>query len=403
MRASLTIDKLVFGGDGLARHRSRVAFVPFALPGELVDAEIAATSAGFWRASDVRVSKPSEHRTDAPCPLFTECGGCHYQHMDYESECAQKVEILRETLERLGRIRWDRPIGVVAAEPYGYRNRTQLHVQRRGRTSRLGFHGRRSHRLVAADNCPINSPKLNAVHSILQRMARHRRFPASLRVIEVFTDENRVQLNFPRRPGPLPSRFWKRCSERLGVGGRGIPFDYRCGGDSFRVSGRSFFQVNRHLVGRLGDLVLGDCEGRRALDLYAGAGLLTLPLARRFERVVAVDSAAPATRDLRANAQRAGLSVRAVQMNVDAFLAGWSERPDMIVADPPRTGLGAAVVEQVARLVAPRLHLLSCDPATLARDLKGLLSSGYELTDLRVVDLFPQTYHIETLAVLRHP
>ncbi|MDE0105934.1 MAG: methyltransferase [Bryobacterales bacterium] len=400
MRAALKIEKLVFGGDGLARHGSRSVFVPFVLPGEHVEAEISASRGRVLRGSEVQVVRRSSERAQPPCPYFSQCGGCHYQHMVPAAAGAHKVEILRETLDRIGRVEWDGPVPVIEAEPFGYRNRTQLHVLHRGRTARLGFHAARSHRVVAADACAINSPKLNAVQHLLQGMASARRFPRSLRVIEIFSDEEHVQLNLPRRSGPLPSRFWRRCEAELGVGRPGIPLDYRCGDDIFRVSGRSFFQVNRHLVTDLGSVAAAGVGGKLAIDLYAGVGLLTLPLARRFEEVLAVDSSNAAMRDLRFNARRAGVKVRAVQMNVEAFLEGYSRRPDLIVADPPRTGLGTRVVKHIVRLAPARIQLLSCDPATLARDLSGLAAHGYALTALTLVDLFPQTYHIETLASL---
>lgn len=400
MRAALKIEKLVFGGDGLARRGSKSVFVPFVLPGEHVEAEISASKGQVLRGREVQIVRRSSERTEPPCPHFSHCGGCHYQHMNPAAAGTHKAEILRETLERIGRLEWAGPIPVIEAEPFGYRNRTQLHVLHQGPTARLGFHAARSHRVVAADACAINSPKLNAVHHLLQGMATARRLPRSLRVIEIFSDEEQVQLNLPRRSGPLPARFWRRCEAELGVGRPGDPLDYRCGDDVFRVSGGSFFQVNRHLVTDLGSVAASWDGGNLAIDLYAGVGLLTLPIARRFEEVLAVDSSNAAMRDLRFNARRAGVRVRAVQMNVDAFLEGCSRRPDLIVADPPRTGLGALVVKQMVRLAPARVQLLSCDPATLARDLSGLLAHGYTLAELTLVDLFPQTYHVETLATL---
>ena len=402
MRATLQIEKLIYGGEGLARHGSRAALLPFVLPGESVEARIGPSRGGVLRGQDVRIAKASDDRVAPACPLFSRCGGCHYQHMTDDAEIAHKVRILRETLARIGGVEWTKPIEAVRSEPLGYRNRTQLHARPRGRASRLGFHAPRSHRLVAADECPINSPRLNAVHGALNRMASNRRFPGRLRVIEIFSDEDQVQLNLPRLSRPLPARFWRQCATELGVSHAGAALDYRCGRDVFRVSGRSFFQVNRHLVGRLGQLVVGDCTGDLAIDLYAGVGLLTLPLARRFGEVIAVDSAESAMRDLRTNARRAALAVRVAQMDVSAFLEGWSKRPGLVLADPPRSGLGGPVVERISKLAPSRLHLLSCDPATLSRDLSALLASGYVLDSLSLVDLFPQTYHIETVAKLRH-
>ena len=400
MRAKLEIDKLVYGGDGLARHEGGAVFVPFVLPGEKLEAELSSKSAGIRRGIDADWISLSDQRTDPPCPVFTKCGGCHYQHMPHDLECSYKIGILRETLRRIGGIDWAADIPAVRSEPLGYRNRTQIHFARQGRTSQAGFLAPRSHRLVATHDCAINSPKLNALHRAMERMAADRRFPSSLKTIEFFTDEEQAQVNLPRRAGPLPKRFWAKSASVFGVDGPGIPLDYRCGEDLFQVSGRSFFQVNRFLAHRLAALATGTAEGRLAIDLYAGVGLFTLPLARRFREVVAVDSAASAMRDLRFNARRAGCSVRAVHLDVDVFLEGFSGQPDVIVADPPRTGLGATVVNQIVRLGPPRLHLVSCDPATLARDLKLLLAGGFALLELQMVDLFPQTYHIETVAIL---
>ena len=400
MRANLQIEKLVYGGDGLARSDGTAVFVPFVLPGEEVDVELSGKSSGILRGTDVSWTTRSDQRAEPPCPIFSQCGGCHYQHMPHEMECSSKAEILRETLRRIGGFEWEGEIPTTKAEPFGYRNRTQLHFSRSDRQTQLGFLAARSHRLVAAHDCAINSPKLNEVHGVMREMAAESRFPNSLEAVEFFTDEEQVQMNFPRRSGPLPQRFWARCADLLGIETAGIPLDYRCGGDVFRVSGRSFFQVNRFLVEQLAERAVGQSEGRLAIDLYAGAGLLTIPLARRFSDVIAVDSSPAAMRDLRSNARRAGVSMRAVHMDVDAFLEGSSEQPDLIVADPPRTGLGRAVVQQIVRLAPAQLNLVSCDPATLGRDLKALRVAGYEVKDLKLIDLFPQTYHIETVAIL---
>ena len=401
MRTKLEIEKLVYGGDGLARHEGGTVFVPFVLPGETVDVELSSKSAGVRRGIDTEWISRSDQRAEPPCPVFAKCGGCHYQHLPHDLECSYKVEILRETLRRIGAIEWEADIPTVRSEPLGYRNRTQIHFARRGRSSQAGFLAARSHRLVAASDCAINSPKLNQLHRAVERMAADRRFPSSLRTIEFFTDEDQVQVNLPRRAGPLPKRFWVKSGSEFGVDHPGTPLEYRCGPDVFQVSGHSFFQINRFLAPRVADLATSQCEGRLAVDLYAGVGLFTLPLARRFREVVAVDSSPTAMRDLRYNARRAEVAIRAVHLDVDVFLDGFSDKPDLIVADPPRTGLGAAVVSQIVRLAPPRLHLVSCDPATLARDLKLLVAGGFTLRELQLVDLFPQTYHIETVAILQ--
>ena len=177
--------------------------------------------------------------------------------------------------------------------------------------------------------------------------------------------------------------------------------DYPSGGDIFQVGSRSFFQVNRFLTGRLAEAALQGAAGSRALDLYAGVGLMTLPLARKFEQVLAVDSSPRAVRGLQFNAERAALEVKVVNLNVEEYLPSCEEAVDFVVADPPRAGLGPRVVAELLRLRAPHVALVSCDPATLARDLAALTSGGYEIAKITFVDMFPQTFHIESVVELR--
>lgn len=401
MRAQLRIEKLVYGGAGLARYQDAAAFVPLVLPGEEVEAALSPAGTRVLRASDVVWTERSPDRTAPLCPVFGQCGGCHYQHMPYEREVDSKVAILRESLVRLGGLRWEQPIQVVAAEPWAYRNRTQLRLVRRDGECEVGFLAAGSHRHVGTPECAINSPKLAQLHHGLLRMVADRKFPRFVQGVEFFTNESAVQMTVRGPARPLPTRFWSWCAECL-EGCRGSsPLDYRCGADLYRVSSRSFFQVNRHLVARLAAAAVGSGQGGLALDLYCGVGLMALPLARQFREVVAVDSGASAIRDLRHNARGAGVAVRAVRMHVRDFLRTFAKRPDRIVADPPRAGLGAAVVKQIVRLRPAELRLVSCDPATLARDLKLLREGGYEVASLTLFDLFPRTYHIETVAVLR--
>ena len=400
MRTTIRIEKLVYGGAGLARHAGQTVFVPFVLPGEQVEVDVSAGKA-VSRGVPAAWVERSSGRAEPPCPVFERCGGCHYQHIPYERQCEFKQEILRETLRRIGGLQWNGDIPVISADPWGYRNRSQLRFAWHDGRAQTGFFAAGSHRLVAADECAVNSPALNRAHQVISEMAADRKFPRALRQLELVTNESQFQINLPRRPGPVSRRFWQSCSERLGVDRPGAPITFQSGGDSFRVSGRSFFQVNRHLVGSLAGHAIGKAEGGLALDLYCGVGLLTLPLARRFSAVVGVDSGASATRDLHANAETAGLRARAVQMDVLEFLRGYGETPDLIVADPPRAGLGDGVIEELRRIAAPSLRLVSCDPATLARDLKGLVAGGYGVESLALVDLFPQTYHVETIAALR--
>ncbi len=336
------------------------------------------------------------------CPVFAQCGGCHYQHISYAQQLAAKQKILRETIFRTGGVEWKDDIDVVSAEPWNYRNRTQLRVQRRDSEPRVGFHAAGSHKLISTDQCPLNSPKLNEVQQTLIRMASEKPFPRFLREIECFTNEEQVQVNVLKTEQPLAKKFFEWCAERIDGFAEGAFIDYKVGDDVFRVGSRSFFQVNRFLTHELSRLAVGDASGELAVDLYCGVGLMTLPLARRYKRVIAVDASPPATRSLHFNLDRAGLEAHISNLDVDKSLKDLHETPDLGVADPPRAGLGGAVTSQLIRLKPKHLHLVFCDPATLGRDLRALVEGGFQLESLTLVDLFPQTFHVETIAVLGH-
>ncbi len=394
------IEKLVYGGSGLARVDDRTVLTPYVLPGEKLTAEIVRQTPRLIQAVPVELSEPSELRVQPLCPVFSECGGCHYQHIPYERQVDYKRDILRETLARLGKIEWSGEIPARSADPWLYRNRTQFRVAKRGNAPDVGFSAAGSHRFVPTPECSINSPKLNKVHQRFREMAQERRFPNFLREVEFFTNETEVQMNVRTTDLPLAKKFFEWCVREIEGLLPGEYMDYPSGDDQFRVGSRSFFQVNRFLVEELTRAATSDESGKTALDLYAGVGLLTLPLARRFDRVLAIDSSGAAIRSLSFNSERAGVQTTAVHLNVDEFLKGFDEKVDLVVADPPRAGLGPAVTTELIRLAPARLNLISCDPSTLARDLKALLAGGFRIESMTMVDLFPQTFHIETVVRL---
>ena len=347
------------------------------------------------RARVVRLEQPSADRVDALCPQFQSCGGCQYQHASYEAQLRYKREILAETLRRVGKIEFPlEHIETIAAEPYGYRNRVQLHIE----NGQIGFRAMQSKKLVEAPQCPVASPKLNEALATLNRLVRDRAWPEFVKSLEVFTDERHVQWNVMETERPVAKRFFDWVGHEV-PGSVGGPLDYTVGSDKFRVSGGAFFQVNRFLLPRLAELVLGDSSGDTAWDLYAGVGLFSLPLARRFRHVLAVESGRSALADLAVNAERASLTVMREEQQVEAFLMEATQAPDFVVADPPRTGLGATAAARLAELNPKHLVIVSCDPATLARDL-AVLSPVYNFDRLVLVDLFPQTFHIEAVVYL---
>jgi 23S rRNA (uracil1939-C5)-methyltransferase len=387
------VEKLVYGGDGLARLEGRVVFAPFVLPGERIRATPQREKPGLVQARTLEVLDAAPERVAAGCPYFGRCGGCHYQHAPYPYQLETKRAILAEALHRLGKLSPPGDIATVSGEPWGYRNRVQLHVDGR----RLGYRESRSHRVCSISHCPIASPKIDEVIAALDRMSRDPRWPMFVETIEVFTDERQVQLNVLETKRPVARRFFDWCKDNIPGLVEG-PLDYQ---DVFRVSSNSFFQVNRFLLDRLVETALGDATGETALDLYAGVGLFSLPLARRFQQVTAVESGGGAVRDLRFNAERAGLSgLRAEQATGEEFLEKLERNPDYILLDPPRSGLGKIMTARLTQLKPPRLTIVACDPATLARDLGVLVAGGFRIDSLTLVDLFPQTFHMETVVQL---
>ena len=385
----MTIEKWVYGGDAMARVEGRVIFIPFVLPGEIVKASV---KDGDMHAGLSAIVQAAPERVSAPCPLFTHCGGCHYQHAPYEFQLARKVDILREQLRRVGKIKWEGEISTVSGPAFGYRNRGQFHLA----NGKIGYLAQGSHDLVPVDGeCPISSPRLNQALAEMRDRLPDRRFPNFVHSLEIFTDETNVQINILETDRPVAKSFYDWCKST-------VAFEYATASGKFRVSPRSFFQVNRFLIDQLVDAAIGDASGGTALDLYAGVGLFALPLAKKFKKVAAVEAGVAAARDLEVNAQNAGVVIQQLQGRVEDHLANMTATPDFVVADPPRAGLGKTVVSHLARLSPPQLTIVSCDPATLARDIAGLIGNeaGYSIDKITLVDLFPQTYHLETVVRL---
>ena len=425
----ISIEKLVYGGDGLAHADGNTVFVPYVLPGEEVRAATKSKRKKLVWANLLEVTSPSAQRERARCPHFQTCGGCHYQHIPPAEQLRLKQEILRETLSRLGGIQWSGPIQEHAAEPYGYRNRAQWAV-RNANPRAIGYFLPESSVIVPIDECPVLSPLLAKTFGQLQELARSNRLPEKVLEIEAFADsaDAKISLNvaferFSKSAADLAAMFREalpqlesllladESKERFELTGPGYLF-HEAGGFRYRVSHLSFFQVNRFLVEDLLRTVVAGAKGESALDLYAGVGFFTLPLSRTFKRVVSVDANLTATRDLQVNTENAGVAVISHNEHAEEFLRKTTETPDFVVLDPPRSGLGAEAAAKLAALGAAEIAYLSCDPSTLARDLAVLTGSKkiastegagvrYEIAEMHMFDLFPQTYHIETLVRLK--
>lgn len=395
--AELLIEKWVYGGAGLGRIEGRVALAPFVLPGERVRFTVEREKPSLVEARAVEWLARAPERADPACPYYTRCGGCHYQHAQYEFQAAQKVEIVREVLRRAAKLEAPADIRLSTGPPLGYRNRAQFHLH----GPRIGYLAAGSHDLVPVDECPISAPAINEALAVLTKSVKDRRWPRFVEQIELFTNGEETLFSILQTTGGKRAArgFFDWLGERIPGAELGA-LSYPACGARFRVSHGSFFQTNRFLVEALVEEAVGGESGETALDLYAGVGLFTLPLARRFARVTAVESSASAVHDLQFNAADQGLDVRVQRMQAEQYLSGLTETPSLIAADPPRSGLGKNVVKHLLRLAPKRAVIVSCDPATLARDLGPLLAGGYNLTSMAVIDLFPQTYHIETVVRL---
>ena len=419
------IEKLVYGGEGLAHHEGHTVFAPFVLPDESVSIEPVETRKKFIRGRVAQIKTPSTDRAVPLCPYFGVCGGCNYQHIPYELQLRYKAEILRETLSRLGRLQWDGPIVPHASPPFGYRNRVQWKIARdAGGSLGIGYFQAGSQNFCAIRQCPIASPRLNEALGAMVNLLPSGKLAASVREIEVFADQDdtRLLLNVASdgaNPAPAETAALLRSAlpsvdtllirdqrtDRFELSGPGH-IDYRVGDHNYRIGHLSFFQVNRFVLDDLVRSVIGEARGKLALDLFAGVGLFSVPLANRFERLIAVESNIAAARDLQANLQASGAaSPNLRQTTVEAFLEHWHERPDLVVLDPPRTGVAARALARLIKIAPEEIVYLSCDPATLARDLAILAGEtqnprGYRISELHLVDIFPQTYHIEALVRL---
>jgi 23S rRNA (uracil1939-C5)-methyltransferase len=422
------IEKPIYGGAFLTHAEGKAAFVPLTLPGEQARVRIVDAKRGYATAEAEEIVEAAAERVAPACPHFGACGGCQYQHANYAAQLAIKQAILRETLER-GGVHAPEEMAVMAAKPWAYRNRIRLAFDAKGNA---GYRGRRSHAVIPIAECPIAAPLLVraalAAAEFFLKFGRPSR-PAELSLFCDAAEDSLLATVFTSgaAQAPLTDYFAALLQEipqlrgvelveqvdmRWGQLPRTVAqfgdasLIYHAAGLSFRVDHGAFFQVNRWLVDELVESVTAGYGGGLAWDLFAGVGLFARRLADRFGRVVAVESAPAAIGALKQNL--AGTSATAVKASTLEFLRGArkgerldSIAPDLLIVDPPRTGLGAEVTALLGQIAAPAMVYASCDPATLARDLKALIGAGYGIEHVTLADLFPQTFHLETVVRLR--
>ena len=379
------IERLLPGGVGLAHTEGLTVFVSLAAPGDVVRVRFDRTRGKVAFASIQEIIMPSPLRIEPPCPYFGRCGGCDFQQLKYETQLKAKVEIIRDCLHRIAHVEAPAEVNIHPS-PNQWQYRARANWQVDPQTSALGYFERGSHEVCDVAECAVLVPELQRTLETLREGIREGTLQIPQGDIEAVAGDEAVSVipNFRRIEE-------KQVSRKIGT-------------DTYYFSAGAFFQINHSLLQSLIAEAIHEAHGKRALDLYCGAGLFTLPLARRFERVTSVDSNRTAAAFARRNLKNAQLTNAKI---VTSRVADWLRAKsnsfagiDIVLLDPPRTGVEAGVIAGILKLHPETISYVSCDPATLARDLKELLAGGYSLDSVMAFDMFPQTHHVETVARL---
>ncbi len=376
------VERILPGGMGLAHAGGKTVFVSLAAPGDRVRVRIDRQQGELLFASIVEIITPSPERVEPPCPYFGRCGGCDFQQLTYEAQLAAKAGIIRDCLHRIARLE-NIPEIVVTASPNNWRYRMRATWQIDQELRAIGYYERGSRRVCDVADCAVLKPELQETLERV-RVTEWHEFPRDLKHLDGVVGENGVSLS--------PS-FAEFQTNELTLTVRGEGYQYNAD---------AFFQINPSLLGSLIENAIGDASGGTVLDLYCGVGLFTLPLARQFQKVIGVEANATATRFARRNLQLAGLrNANVITATVTDWFRSASIGPvDFVLLDPPRAGAESAVIEGILNLQPRAISYVSCDPATLARDLRKLIGGGYVIESIIGFDLFPQTHHVETVVRL---
>jgi 23S rRNA (uracil1939-C5)-methyltransferase len=387
----VTIERILPGGRGIAHVDGWTVMVALGAPGDRLRVRFSRVKGTVAFASIVEVLDPSPLRVEPPCPYFGRCGGCDFQQLNYQAQLDAKVEIIRDCLRRLGGIENVPDFGITPApDEWHYRARAQWQYD--DMLKRLGYFEANSHRVCDVAECAVLTPELQSQLERLRRRMNDDDLPDDARYFRVIAGDEEVSVASGRGSSP---------TVREGSQARHISLTIA--GETYRLNAESFFQTNIDLLPKLIDAALGDARGNSAIELYCGVGLFTVPLARRFKRVIAIEDDAEATEFARQNLLKAGLQNTEV-INADVGELGENvealEAPDFLLLDPPRTGAESRVISGIIKLEPQHISYVSCDPATLARDLKKLIAGGYSIQSMRAFDMFPQTHHVETVVHL---
>ena len=407
----ITVASLTYGGDALGRlPDGRAVFVPFALPGEKVRLRLVEEKRGHARAELLEVIEASPQRIVPPCAHFGLCGGCHYQQLPYPAQLSAKREILREQLQRIGGLAHpplQEPVG--CAQAFHYRNHIQFHLTPEGK---LGYHKSRSNEVLAIQECHLPEPPLDELWRQLdfeallelERIGLRQGEPGDIQLILESRDPQPPEFSVEELA--ISAVHLSQAGALVLAGSEAVVFEVL--GRAFRVSAGSFFQVNTAMAAAMVEHVLDYLDTKFSLppeaailDAYCGVGLFSAFLAERAGRLIGIEASPSATEDFVANLDEFD-HVELYESTVEMALAHLRVKPDVIVVDPPRTGIEKGALDHLLTLAAPLLVYVSCDPATLARDARRLAEGGYSLEQITPFDLFPQTYHIESIGFWVH-
>jgi 23S rRNA (uracil1939-C5)-methyltransferase len=354
-------------------------FVDLAVPGDRLNVRLREVKGKIAFAEIESIIERAPSRIEPACPYVGVCGGCNFQQMTYAAQHDAKIGIIRDCLHRIGKFEYESEIPVIASPAeFQYRLRAQWHID--GRTQQIGYYRRNSRNLIAIDHCPILAPELD---DTLQRVRNEvdwtSFWPDNGAIDAACGDDGSSSVDSPE----------------LGLRAERISID--AAGEKFTFAADVFFQGNKYLIDKLIETAIGDARGGMALDLYSGVGLFTLPLARRFEKVIAVEEYGPAIAYARENVA-AMTNIDIVERPVSRFLAQYSAGAvDFALLDPPRQGTEKKTVLDLIRIRPESVSYVSCDPSVLARDLRRFLDAGYKVDSITAIDLFPQTHHVETV------
>jgi 23S rRNA (uracil1939-C5)-methyltransferase len=411
----LKIEGISHNGEGVARNEGKVIFVPYAIPGEIVQVDIVEEKKKYSRSILTKLIKKSPHRIEPKCPYYYKCGGCSYQHINYNQQLLYKKEITQETLNRIGKIEVPVFDMIGMQKPWNYRNKVVWHINDSPAGKKMGFYRYQSKQLIEIDSCPLLLPKLNRISSLIKDilpeidleedgsiMLRQSNYSdqiilefiecyASREIIKKLSRE--VDIIYEKRKGKT------KLITELGL------IKEKAGKCYFLLGVDDFFQVNAKQSEIIIDIItkyLNLNKKNKVLDAYCGVGMFALNVAEKIMSVFGIDVNSSTIKNARRNAELNGITnCQFITGACENVLIHLNKDFDRVIIDPPRTGLKPKVIDLIINASPEKILYVSCNPGTLARDLKQFVLNGYEVFAVQPIDMFPQTSHIENVVALQ--